>query len=318
MKLSGPLLSLSVAGLLLSACLPIEAPPIGLQATNVNNQLFALQTTQAELNYMATQTPYAATQSAAQTAAVVMAQNQATLSALDAQGTALALQLLADGATATHVANQTQTANSLQMTARADDMTQAAFFANGTATQDSRQATQTQAALDFERKDKINGIIVWTPFVFAGVLGFLLIKYVLIYENRKSAFETPSGEMIFSRNVSIFRAVIRAILRRLLPEISFDDFTMPGRATGHAVRENKEGYAVSKDTDRASQLQIIMLEQLRTRGLSVPSSPFPSLSTGLPELPAYTGLLGEAGEIKVLPPNDPEIITWVTDVEEQD
>jgi len=308
-------LPLVIGALALTACLPVQAPaPIGLQATNVSDTIYALQGTQAALNYMATQTPHAATQSALGTQSAVEGQIQGTKSALDAQATALAMQIFADSATATQVAVATQNAYSLQATARADEMTQTAFYANATATQDTRNATATQAQFDYERQAQVNGAIAWTPFIVSGVFLLFIWRFVIIYEDRKSIFNTPGGEPIFTRKTSLPKAIMRALVRRIIPEIHYEDFAMPTRAVGHALTDTGGGYHVEKDRDARGQYELIMLEQMRARGLPLPG---PALGS-IPQLSAYSGLLGEAGEIETVSPVDPEVVTWINDVEDQE
>lgn len=304
---------LLIGSFALTACLSAPgAAPIGLQATNVSDSIAYLQGTQAAFAYMATQTPYAATQEALGTQSALDGQAQATKSALDTQATALALQLLADNATATQVALSTQAAYNLQATARADEMTQVAFYVNATATQRSFDATATQEALDYARKEQVNNVIAWTPFAVAVAILVLLWRFVIIFEDRKSVFNTPGGEMVFTRKTSPIKALFRALLRRVIPEISFDEFVMPSRALGHALKEDQAGYNPSKDPDPTAQYQLIMLEQLRARGLPMPGPVMGSI----PQLPAHAGLLGEAGEIEILNSANPEITTWIADVED--
>jgi len=307
-------LPLLMGALALTACLPVQAPaPLGLQATNVSDTIYALQGTQAALNYMATQTPYAATQSALGTQSAVDGQIQGTKSALDAQATALAIQILADSATATQIAVATQNAYNLQATARADEMTQTAFYTNATATQDTRNATATQAQFEYERQAQVNGAIAWTPFIVAGVFLLFIWRFIVVYEDRKSVFNTPGGEPVFTRKTGALGAIIRALIRRAIPEVKFDEFALPTRALGHGLSESGSGYLVSKDND-PRQYELIMLEQMRARGIPLPG---PALGS-IPQLPEYSGLLGEAGEIETVSPVDPEVITWISDVEDQE
>lgn len=302
----------------LAACVPYGGgAPVGLQSTSVSAQMSALQETQAALSYYATQTPYAATLAAQGTESAIAGIHQQTQIALDTQGTALALQLLADQATQTQIAVSTQSAYSLQATQRADQATQTAFEGQLTATQDSRNATATQEALEYARKEQINGVIAWTPVVFVAGIMLLIWRFVIVVENKQSVFNTPSGEMVFTRKSGIFAAVLKTLIRRWLEEISFDEMVMPGRAVGHSVKEDKAGYKASQAPDRQAQLQVIMLEQLKTLPGYRPTLPgLPTPET--PQLPPYAGLLGTGAGIEIVSPVEPEIGEWIADVEEEE
>lgn len=296
----------------LSACMPPGAAPLGLEGTSIGLELVALQKTQAAINYMASQTPYAATLSAQGTQTAYAALAQGTQAQLSAVGTEQALQILADGATSTQIAASTQVAYAAQGTARADSLTATAITVGATSTQAIVMATQTQTAFEYERKESINKAIAWTPFVVAAALFLLLWRFVLVAENRKSVFYTPSGEAVFTRTTGITGAILKVILRRIWPEISFDDFAMPGRAVGHGLRERPRGYEPISDPDREAQLRVIANEQLRQYA--------PPLLTGgsrvdYPALPAYAGL---SEPVETLAPNSPEIQAWLIDVDNQE
>lgn len=297
--------------LCLAACIPGQGIPLGLEGTNIGSELIALQKTQNAINYMASQTPYAATLMAQGTENANEAIAQGTQAQLSAQGTGQALQIQADGATSTQIAASTQGAYAAQGTLRADSLTATAITVGATSTQELVRATQTQAAFEYERKESINKAIAWTPFIVAAGIALLLWRFVLVAENRKSVFYTPSGEAIFTRKPGIMGAIVRVVLRRIWPEISFDDFTMPGRAVGHGLRERPRGYEPTSDTDREAQLRVIANEQLRQ--YAPPLLPGPRLD--YPALPAYTGL---SEGVETVAPNSPEIQAWLIDVDNQE
>lgn len=312
--LIAPLLITGIYGLM--ACTPaVNNVPLNLEGTNISYEVQSLQQTQAAINYYATQTPYAATLAVIQTQESEAKVAQSTQEALSIELTQVALKVFTDGATATYQAQMTQDTIALEIKATADFRTQQALDTQATETKTVANATATETALVLERKEKINGLIAYTPFIFVAGILFMLWRFVLVTENRKSVFNTPSGEMIFTRRIGVALAIIRVLLRRLLPEITFDDFTMPGRAVGHGVRETREGYKANGDEkDRAAQLAVIGREQLKIYTPALPSGPLPG---DYPALPAYTELLGPAGAVETVAPNAPEIGTWIMDVEEQ-
>lgn len=316
-KSSRYLLPLCLVLFALLACTGPIPVPLGLEGTNVSGEMDALRETQAAINYFATQTPFVATQQAQQTQTALQVANQPTLDYLNAQGTETALkltenalQVFNDDLTATVNAQHAQGTHAAGLTATADLRTQTAFEVQGTETQRAVEATATEQFFITDRKARINGVIAWTPVFFTLGIVALLWRFVIIAENRKSVFETPSGEMIFSRKLSVFTAALRVLLRRILPEISFDDFTMPGRAVGHSMHEEKEGYTAKGSPHTETQLRVITQEQIR-RYYQAQYPHAPALP--MPETPMY--LL--PGEVEVLPSNANEIQTWITDVEDQ-